>query len=110
MHLQLSHITDLTVKLQETKEKFSTANEAVMQRVEKLSTENGDLSINNAALKVQAAKRLVYVNYCENKKNNMLNKHVHNYNNISNWYEVQMTDKSTTLLCNIVNYCWIYVC
>lgn len=43
----------MTARLQKERDEFNAANEIVMQRVEKLSAENGELSINNATLKVQ---------------------------------------------------------
>ncbi|XP_053186070.1 outer dense fiber protein 2-like [Scomber japonicus] len=46
-----SQIADLTARLQQEKDELSSANEIVMQRVEKLAAENGDLSVNNAKLK-----------------------------------------------------------
>lgn len=51
-----SQIEDLTARLQTQKDELTAANETVLQRVEKLTTENGDLSVNNAELKVQVAK------------------------------------------------------
>ncbi|KAM3866245.1 uncharacterized protein ACN63O_009922 [Diretmus argenteus] len=47
---------ELTVRLQRETDGLSAAKEILMQRVEKLSTENGDLNINNAALKVSIAE------------------------------------------------------
>lgn len=47
----------MTARLQREKDELTAANESVMQRVEKLSAENGDLSVNNAALKVQVVKQ-----------------------------------------------------
>lgn len=62
----LSQIAGLTVRLQKEKDELTAANETMRQRVEKLSTENGDLGVNNAALKVQAAKQLPRANhYCK---------------------------------------------
>ncbi|CAJ1072526.1 outer dense fiber protein 2-like isoform X2 [Xyrichtys novacula] len=57
-HVELlkSHVADLTVRLQKEKEELRAASEVVMQRVEKLSAENGDLSVNNAALKASVAQ------------------------------------------------------
>uniref|UniRef100_A0A3Q3K8J0 Outer dense fiber protein 2-like n=1 Tax=Monopterus albus TaxID=43700 RepID=A0A3Q3K8J0_MONAL len=57
-HIELlkSQIADMTGRLQKETDYFGTANEAVMQRVEKLSTENRDLRINNAALKASVAQ------------------------------------------------------
>ncbi|XP_067462308.1 outer dense fiber protein 2-like isoform X1 [Thunnus thynnus] len=46
-----SQIADLTARLQQEKDELSAANEIVMQRVEKLAAENGDLCVNNATLK-----------------------------------------------------------
>lgn len=56
----LSQVADLTARLQKEKVELAAANEAVMQRAEKLSAENGDLSVNNAALKVQVAKQFAW--------------------------------------------------
>ncbi|XP_030608267.1 outer dense fiber protein 2 isoform X1 [Archocentrus centrarchus] len=46
-----SQIADLTVRLQKEKDELTAANETLMQKLEKLNTDNGELSINNAALK-----------------------------------------------------------
>ncbi|XP_028448751.1 outer dense fiber protein 2 isoform X2 [Perca flavescens] len=51
-----SQIADMTARLQKEKDELTAANETVMQRLEKLSTENGDLNVNNAALKVSIAQ------------------------------------------------------
>lgn len=56
----------MTARLQTEKEELNAANEIVMQRVEKLSSENGDLAINNAALKVQQLARVNH--YCKRYK------------------------------------------
>lgn len=64
VHSQSSQIADLTARLQKEKDELTAANETVMQRVEKLSAENGDLSLNNATLKVQVAKQ-VACHYCK---------------------------------------------
>lgn len=64
VHLQSSQVGDLTARLQKEKDELTAANETVMQRAEKLSAENGDLSVNNAKLKVQGAKQFVVVNVC----------------------------------------------
>lgn len=62
--LQCSQVADLTARLQKEKDELTAANETVMQRAEKLSAENGDLSVNNAKLKVQGAKQVAVVNFC----------------------------------------------
>ncbi|XP_022613892.1 outer dense fiber protein 2-like [Seriola dumerili] len=66
-HVELlkSQIADLTARLQREKCELTAANETVMQRVEKLSTENGDLSVNNAALKVSVAQLEQQLDDCE---------------------------------------------
>lgn len=51
-----SQIEDLKARLQKEKDELTAANETVMQRVEQLTTENGDLTVINAELKVQVAK------------------------------------------------------
>ncbi|KAF3858112.1 hypothetical protein F7725_011313 [Dissostichus mawsoni] len=51
-----SQVKDMTARLRMDKEELTAANETVMQRVEKLSAENGDLHINNTTLKVSVAK------------------------------------------------------
>lgn len=48
----------MTARLRMEKDELSAANEIVMQRVEKLIAENGDLTVNNATLKVQVARQL----------------------------------------------------
>lgn len=60
MSLQCSQVADLTARLQKEKDELTAANETVMRRAEKLSAENGDLSVSNAKLKVQIA----VVNVC----------------------------------------------
>ena len=61
----------MTARLQKEKDELTAANETVMQRLEKLCAENGDLNVNNAALKVQVAKQLALENrYCERYKKN----------------------------------------
>lgn len=54
-----SQITELTVRVQKERDELNTANETVMQQVEKLIAENGNLNVNNATLKVQVVKQLV---------------------------------------------------
>ncbi|XP_071376730.1 outer dense fiber protein 2-like isoform X2 [Centroberyx affinis] len=49
-------MTDLTARLQRERDDFSAANKIMMQRVEKLNAESGDLSINNATLKASVAE------------------------------------------------------
>lgn len=51
-----SQVVHLTARLQKEKDELAAANKTVMQRVEKLTAENGDLSSSNAALKVQVNK------------------------------------------------------
>lgn len=69
MHLHYSQIVDLTTQLQREKGELTAANETVMQRVEKLSTENGELGVNNVTLKVQVA----------HADKNTVHKHVYAY-------------------------------
>ncbi|KAG7454153.1 hypothetical protein JOB18_030326 [Solea senegalensis] len=66
-HIELlkSQMTDFTVRLQKTKDERTAANTTVMQRVEKLSTENGDLHVNNAALKASVARLEQQLADCE---------------------------------------------
>ncbi|KAF7667204.1 hypothetical protein LDENG_00073190 [Lucifuga dentata] len=49
-------IADLTARLQKEKDDITAANETVMQKIEKLSSQNGELSINNAVLKASVAE------------------------------------------------------
>lgn len=59
----------MTARLQREKDLLNAANETVMQRVEKLSAENGDLSVNNATLKVHVAKQFAReIHYCKGVK------------------------------------------
>ncbi|XP_042353896.1 outer dense fiber protein 2-like [Plectropomus leopardus] len=60
-----SQIADMTARLQREKDELAAANEIVMQRVEKLSTENGNLSVNNATLKVSVAQLEQQLADCE---------------------------------------------
>lgn len=63
----------MTARLQREKDLLNAANETVMQRVEKLSAENGDLSVNNATLKVHVAKQLAReIHYCKRCKKKTL--------------------------------------
>ncbi|KAM9845011.1 outer dense fiber protein 2-like [Aulostomus maculatus] len=57
-HVELlkSQIADLTVRLQREKNEVTTATETVMQRVENLIAENGELCISNATLKAAVAR------------------------------------------------------
>ncbi|XP_041659664.1 outer dense fiber protein 2-like isoform X3 [Cheilinus undulatus] len=57
-HIELlkSQTAELTARLQKEKDELHAANEVVMQRIEKLSAENGDLSFNNASLKASVAQ------------------------------------------------------
>ncbi|XP_038573674.1 protein BCAP-like isoform X3 [Micropterus salmoides] len=66
-HIELlkSQIADLTARLQKEKDELTAANETVMQRVEKLSAENGDLSLNNATLKASVAQLEQQLADCE---------------------------------------------
>jgi len=57
-----SQVKDMTARLRMDKEELTAANETVMQRVEKLSAENGDLHINNTTLKVHVSKQLAIEN------------------------------------------------
>ncbi|XP_029309715.1 LOW QUALITY PROTEIN: outer dense fiber protein 2-like [Cottoperca gobio] len=58
VHIELlkSQIADMTARVQKEKDELTAANDIVMQRVEKLSAENGDLSVNNATLKASVAQ------------------------------------------------------
>ncbi|KAM7400419.1 hypothetical protein PAMA_004892 [Pampus argenteus] len=66
-HVELlkSQIADLTARLQKEKDELSAANETVMQQVEKLAAENGDLSINNATLKASVSQLEQQLADCE---------------------------------------------
>nr|XP_046264989.1 protein BCAP-like isoform X2 [Scatophagus argus] len=66
-HVELlkSQVADLTARLQKEKDELTAANETMMQRVEKLGAENGDLSVNNAALKASVAKLEQQLADCE---------------------------------------------
>ncbi|XP_041848546.1 outer dense fiber protein 2-like isoform X2 [Melanotaenia boesemani] len=57
-HIDLlkSQIADLTSRLQKEKDEQTAANETVMQRVDRLIADNGDLTVNNAALKSSVAR------------------------------------------------------
>ncbi|XP_068605294.1 outer dense fiber protein 2-like [Brachionichthys hirsutus] len=57
-HVELlkSQIADLTARLQNEKDELTAVNETVMRRVEKLRAENGELGVNNAALKASVTK------------------------------------------------------
>ncbi|XP_054452081.1 outer dense fiber protein 2-like isoform X2 [Anoplopoma fimbria] len=55
IELLKSQIADMTARLQMEKDELNAANEIVMQRVEKLIAENGDLHVNNATLKDSVA-------------------------------------------------------
>ena len=46
----------MTARLQREEDELTEANETLVQRIEKLTAENGDLGVNNAALKVHAAR------------------------------------------------------
>ncbi|KAK5919718.1 hypothetical protein CgunFtcFv8_023589 [Champsocephalus gunnari] len=60
-----SQVKDMTARLRMDKEELTATNETVMQRVEKLSAENGDLHINNTTLKVSVAKMEQQLAECE---------------------------------------------
>ncbi|XP_073346608.1 outer dense fiber protein 2-like [Pagrus major] len=60
-----SQVADLTARLQKEKDELTAANETVMQRVEKLIAENGDLSVNNAKLKTYVAELEQQLADCE---------------------------------------------
>ncbi|XP_070701520.1 outer dense fiber protein 2-like [Pempheris klunzingeri] len=66
-HVELlkSQIVDMTARLRKEKDELNAANEIVMQRVEKLISENGDLSISNAALKASVAQLEQQLDDCE---------------------------------------------
>lgn len=53
-----SQIADLRARQRKEMDEINAANEIVMERVEKLATENGDLSVNNTTLKVKVSKHL----------------------------------------------------
>ncbi|KAM9349101.1 outer dense fiber protein 2-like [Symphorus nematophorus] len=65
IELLKSHIADLTARLQREKDELTAANETVMQRVEKLTAENGELSVNNATLKASVAQLEQQLTECE---------------------------------------------
>ncbi|KAG7239967.1 hypothetical protein INR49_028112 [Caranx melampygus] len=65
VYLLKSQIVDLTARLQREKGELTAANETVMQRVEKLSTENGELCVNNVTLKVSVAQLEQQLADCE---------------------------------------------
>lgn len=67
----------MTARLEKEKYELTAAYETVMQRVEKLRTENGDLSVNNAALKVQVAKQLAHETKALNHSINMVSIIIH---------------------------------
>lgn len=57
------------MRVQKEKDELTAANETLMQRLEKLSSDNGELGINNATLKVQVTEQLVCEShYCERQK------------------------------------------
>ncbi|XP_028986680.1 outer dense fiber protein 2-like isoform X1 [Betta splendens] len=60
-----SQITDLTTRMQKTKDEFFTSKEALMQQVEKLCAENGNLNINNATLQASVAQLQQQLAECE---------------------------------------------
>ncbi|XP_059199945.1 outer dense fiber protein 2-like [Centropristis striata] len=66
-HVELlkSHIADMKARLQNEKDELAAANETVMQRVEKLSTEKGDLLVNNVTLKASVAQLEQQLADCE---------------------------------------------
>ncbi|XP_017281415.1 outer dense fiber protein 2 [Kryptolebias marmoratus] len=60
-----SHVADLTLRLQKKKDELSASNETMMQKVEKLITDNGDLAVRNAALKASVARLEQQLADCE---------------------------------------------
>ncbi|XP_037643964.1 outer dense fiber protein 2-like isoform X2 [Sebastes umbrosus] len=66
-HIELlkSQIAEVTARLRMEKDELSAANEIVMQRVEKLIAENGDLTVNNATLKASVAQQEQQLADCE---------------------------------------------
>ncbi|XP_062261338.1 outer dense fiber protein 2-like isoform X2 [Platichthys flesus] len=66
-HVELleSQITELTARLQKERDELTAAHDTVMQRVEKLCAENGDLHVNNAALEASVARLEQQLNDCE---------------------------------------------
>ncbi|XP_053293861.1 outer dense fiber protein 2 [Pleuronectes platessa] len=66
-HVELleSQITELTARLQQERDELTAAHDTVMQRVEKLCAENGDLHVNNAALEASVARLEQQLNDCE---------------------------------------------
>uniref|UniRef100_A0A669EWS2 Outer dense fiber protein 2 n=1 Tax=Oreochromis niloticus TaxID=8128 RepID=A0A669EWS2_ORENI len=66
-HIDLlkSQIADLTVRVQKEKDELTAANETLMQRLEKLSLDNGELGINNATLKESVAQLEQQLAECE---------------------------------------------
>ncbi|XP_033960563.1 outer dense fiber protein 2-like isoform X2 [Pseudochaenichthys georgianus] len=65
MEVLKSQVKNMTARLRMDKEELTAANETVMQRVEKVSAENGDLHINNTTLKVSVAKMEQQLAECE---------------------------------------------
>ncbi|XP_035764306.1 outer dense fiber protein 2-like isoform X3 [Neolamprologus brichardi] len=66
-HIDLlkSQIADLTMRVQKEKDELTAANETLMQRLEKLSSDNGELGINNATLKESVAQLEQQLAECE---------------------------------------------
>ena len=54
-----SQIADMTEKLQKEREEFTAGNEILLQKVENLNTEHGNLSLDNATLKVK--KKTIHI-------------------------------------------------
>ncbi|XP_031721288.1 outer dense fiber protein 2-like isoform X2 [Anarrhichthys ocellatus] len=67
VHIELlkSQIGDMAARLQKEKDELTAANEMVMQRVEKLIGENGDLHIHNATLEASVAQLEQQLAGCE---------------------------------------------
>ncbi|XP_024908303.1 outer dense fiber protein 2-like isoform X2 [Cynoglossus semilaevis] len=65
VELLKSQITDLIRKLQQEKDEQAVANAAVVQRVDRISSENGTLLVNNAALKASVAQLEQQLADCE---------------------------------------------
>lgn len=60
-----SQVPNLTARLQKEKDDLTDANERLMQQVQKLTSENGDLSVNNATLKASVAQLEAQLADCE---------------------------------------------
>ncbi|XP_055084390.1 outer dense fiber protein 2-like isoform X1 [Periophthalmus magnuspinnatus] len=60
-----SQIVELNARLLKERDDLSTANESMMQQVQRLTAENGDLSFNNSTLKASVAQLEAQLADCE---------------------------------------------